>query len=91
MSDNDTTITITPMPITARQKDSFGVREAWMNGVDPETGGWFHLDCGAGLGNPHLILTVATADGRLRREVVDFRSPLQQWIASMLEHIEDEP
>jgi hypothetical protein len=61
-----------------------GLRQAWIDGAEPDTGMSFDLTCGAGLGSPYLVLSVKLADGTKVSETIDIRPLLTAWVDSVV-------
>ena len=69
---------------TMDEAPMFALSVAWIEGTDPETGVSFAMTSGAGVGSPHLILTVDLPDGTHVREAVDIRDGLTEWVKAII-------
>lgn len=77
------------LKLEAVPDDRLFLMMGWLTGDDPESDIHFSLSCGAGMGNPRLLLSV-TVDGTTFRESVDIRDVTREWVGQILAEVRGE-
>lgn len=69
--------------ITTGEEVPFVLRMAWLSGDDDARDVHFDLTCGAGVGNPMLIMSV-DHDKTTTREAIDIRDLATAWVEAIV-------